>query len=103
MTQFFEWVDCFQNAVQEMLFGHRAFDDRGFVDHRAGHRVDLILRGEVRKLGGLDAVSADVVIFESEAVGQAYRPRAVRSSRGDKHLEVDGLGHLAQLLLRLST
>ena len=84
-----------------MLLGYRTLDYLAVVDDRPRHRVDLILRGEVRKLSGLDAIGADIVIFKSEAMGQAYRPRAVRSGGRDENLKVHRLGHLAQLLLRL--
>lgn len=73
----------------------RAFNHLTLVDHRARHRINPILRRQLRKLGGLDAVGANVGVLQGKAVSQAYRPRAVRSSRRDEDLQVDGSGYLA--------
>jgi len=74
---------------------HGAFNHLTLVDHRARDGVNPVLRSQVRKLGGLNAVGANVIVLQGEAVSQAYRPRAVRSSWRDENLEVDGLGYLA--------
>jgi hypothetical protein len=80
---------------------HRAFNHLTLVDHRARHGINAILRCQLRKFGGLNAVGANVLVLQGEAVSQAYRPRAVWSSWGDEDLQVDGLDYLAELLFGL--
>ena len=78
-----------------MGFRHRAFDHLTPIDHRARHSVNAISRRQLRKLGGFNAVGANVVVLQGKAVSQAYRPRAVRSGWRHEDLQVDRLGYLA--------
>lgn len=86
-----------QERFQEMCFRQRTFERMLLVDHRFGHGLDAILCDQVRKLGGLNAIGRDVLAFHRELVGQANRPRTVRSRGRDKNLEVDRLAEAGKL------
>ena len=53
---------------------------------------------KLRELGSLNAISADEVAFHRELVSQAHGRRAMGSGGGGKHLQVEWLGELGQLL-----
>lgn len=74
-----------------MAFGQRAFKRLRLIDHRLGYGVDAILRNQIGKFRGLNAVGRDVLAFHCKLVRQADRPRAVRSGRRYKDLQMDWL------------
>lgn len=82
-----------------MLFRQRTFKRLHLVNHCFGDSVDAILRNQVGKLRGLDAIRRDVLAFHCELVGQADRPGAMRSCGSDKNLDVDRLAEAGKLFL----
>jgi len=71
------------------------------IDDGSGDGENAKLFGEVGELGGFDAVGADKLAFHGELVGQAHGRQAVGSSRCGKHLQVERLGELSELLAAL--
>jgi len=85
--------DC-HDCIQKVAFRQRTFKRLRLVDHRLGYGVDAILRNQIGKFRSLDAVGRDVLTFHCKLVRQADRPRAVRSGRRYKDLQMDWLVQL---------
>ena len=84
------------DGIEKMALRQRAFKCFTLVDHGLGDSVDAVLRGQIGKLCGLDAVGRDVRVFNCKLLCQAYRPRAVRSSGRDKDFQMDRLAELSK-------
>lgn len=90
-----------QKPFQEMRFRHRTFKRMLLVDHSFGDGMDAILRDQVGKLGGLNAIGRDVLTFHRELMGQADRPRTVRSRGCDKNFQMHRLAEVGELFSAL--
>jgi len=84
-----------------MIFRQRAFKRLALVDHGLGDCVDPIPGGQLGKLGGLDAVGRNVLVFNCKLVGQADRPRTMGSGGRDKDLQMDGLVQMSKFFFAL--
>jgi len=91
-------IDCFQDRVQEKPFRQRAFDMRLPIDNGPGDGEDTKLFGEVGEFGGFNAIGADKRAFHGKLVSQAHGRRAMGSGRCGKHLQVERLSELRELL-----
>ena len=89
------------DRIQKMAFGQRAFQRLLRIDHRLGHGLNTILIDKVREFGGFNAIGRDKFTFHCKLVGQADRPRTVRSSGRYKDFKMNRLGQLGKFFFAL--
>lgn len=68
------------------------------IDDGPGDGENAKLLGKVRKFRGFNTIGADKVGLHGELVSQAHGRRAMGSSRGGEHLQVNRLGESRQLI-----
>jgi hypothetical protein len=95
------WLNSFENSIKEIAFRQGAFERMLHVNHRFGNGMDAILGNKVREFSGLDTVGRDVFALHCKLMGQAHRPRAMRSRGGDKDLKVNRLAEAGKPLFAL--
>ena len=63
--------------------------------------MNTISVGQFGKFSGFNTVSHDQIAFKGELIGEAHGPGAMRSSGGDKNLQMNRLVERSELFFAL--
>src|SRR5688500_6090467 len=78
----------FEHLAHEHFFGKAAHDLDRLVDDRLRHAGEAVLAAELHELGCFNRVRGDLLVCRRHFVCEDDRPRAMRSSRRGKDLDV---------------